>query len=88
MTENVQLSNDNLAIDQLETQLKQLISTTNTQTARRSMLKKLKKNLLLQCSKILDCSHVLLAETATTLAANLLASVAFGSGPHISSDIV
>ncbi|XP_077295307.1 cytoplasmic tRNA 2-thiolation protein 2-like [Arctopsyche grandis] len=84
---NLNISDVPTKDEELDLKFKNLITSTKNCTAKLNLLKKLKQNLLLNCAKRLDCSYVLLAETATKLAANLLANVAIGGGSHMSSDI-
>lgn len=85
---NLNIADSPTKDEELDLKFKTLIMSTKNCTAKLNLLKKLKQTLLLNCAKRLECSYVLLAETATKLAANLLANVAIGGGSHMSSDIV
>lgn len=81
--------NEKLAInDVLDSQIKNLFTSVSTLTAKQDLLKKYRQQLLLDCARELQCSFILVADTATKLAANLLASVSLGGGSHLSSDVV
>lgn len=74
--------------DILDSQIRDLFSSASTLTAKQDLLKKFRQQLLLDCAAELKCSFILVADTATKLAANLLASVSLGGGSHLSSDVV
>jgi len=67
-------------------ELKVLLSQTSDQTARVSLIKDLKRQLLLRAATDLNCNKVFTGECATSLAITLLSGVATGRGAQVGNE--
>lgn len=70
-----------------EDSLRNLFQALTNKTAKQELLKKLRLTLLASVARNLQCSKVFLADSATSLAVDILSNVAVGRGAQLSLDV-
>lgn len=76
--------NDGLHEDQL---LTKILRGLPDQTARDEFIRRVKRNLLVSVSRLLNCGKILVADTSTDLAIKILADTATGRAATLSSEV-
>lgn len=75
-------------INEIERQAFKDMMSSMPPSAANDYLLKIKRNLLVEFAKKLNCSVIFTAETTNTLAVNLLSNLAIGRGSQVQYDIV
>ncbi|KAH0534459.1 cytoplasmic tRNA 2-thiolation protein 2 [Cotesia glomerata] len=84
---NIDEINYNYCQQASEESLKNLFQALTNKTAKQELLKKLRLTLLASVARNLQCSKVFLADSATSLAVDILSNVAVGRGAQLSLDV-
>ncbi|KAK4298079.1 hypothetical protein Pmani_029553 [Petrolisthes manimaculis] len=79
-TSQHQTNNNN---ETLKKQLRELLSSCQSDTNRHDLEERLRTTLTLQCAQMLEYKKVFLANNSTTIAIHILSQVAIGRGAHL-----
>ncbi|XP_068200967.1 cytoplasmic tRNA 2-thiolation protein 2 [Palaemon carinicauda] len=72
---------------ELKEQLRKLLSSCKTDSAKQDLLEQLRRELLCQCAGALGYSKIFLADNATSLSVSILSNVALGRGSQLSDRV-
>ncbi|KAG8236612.1 hypothetical protein J437_LFUL017053 [Ladona fulva] len=72
---------------QLDERLRNVFDSTNSLTSKEDLLSRLRNNLLVAVAKQLDCKKIVLGETGSQLAVQLLTNISLGRGANLPLDV-